>query len=178
MRINRPWRTCGFSLAETLVVMALLAVLLGLAVPGLTNLRSRHEVQAVAEEVRSSLMLARSQALMHQQRVVLCPVAVPGTCDTQGRWQQGWLVFVDGDHSGQREGQELVLQSRGPLPRGVLLQGNSTVSRGVRYGADGLGEGLGGTFILCSAGVNAIWKVVVNALGRPRMEKSEAPDCA
>ncbi len=171
-------RQQGFSLVETLVVMAVVAILLGLAVPGVVALRSRHALQAVAEDIWNSLVLARSQALVHQQRVVLCPAAPGSSCDTQGQWQQGWQVFVDGDHNGQREAQEPVLHSRGALPQGVSLQGNSTVSRGVRYGADGLGDGLGGTFTLCSTGVKEGRKVVVNALGRPRMEKVEAPDCS
>ena len=177
MRSQRQARMRGFSLAEALVVMALLAVLLGLAVPGVSALRSRQQLQAVAEEVWSSLVLARSQALVYQQRVVLCPLAPDHACDAQGRWLAGWQVFVDSDRNGQRSAQEALLQSRGALPAGVRLQGNSTVARGVRYGADGLGEGLGGTFILCSAGTPEGWKVVINALGRPRMEKTEGADC-
>lgn len=172
----------GWSLIEALVVLALLALLLGLAVPGVAGWRARHEQQAVAEDVWNSLMLARSQALQRQQRVVLCPLALAGGCDPQGQWQQGWLVFVDDNHNGVRDEAERLLQLRAALPMGLRLQGNSTVGQGVRYGPDGRIAGLGGSFSLCRAGGAQGggaegWRVVINALGRPRLEKSETLDC-
>ena len=172
-----PGPVLGFSLAEVLVVLALLAVLLGLAVPAVNSLRARHELQALAEEVWQSLMLARSQALAQQTRVVLCPAASDGVCDPQGQWAQGWLVFVDRQQNGRLDAEEPVLQSRGALPVGVRLAGNSTVNLGVRYGADGLGQGLGGTLTVCKPGLSEQWKVVINMLGRPRLEKADAMDC-
>lgn len=167
----------GFSLTEVLVVLALLAVLLGLAVPGVSRLRARHELQAVAEAIWQSLVLARSQALAQQTRVVLCPASPVGGCDPQGQWSPGWLVFVDSNHNGLRDADEPVLQSRGALPTGVRLQGNSTVNLSVRYGASGLGQGLGGTLVVCRPGLDEQWKVVINMLGRPRLEKVDAADC-
>lgn len=177
-------RRCGrgFSLLEALVVLALLAILTGLAVAGVAGLRSRHELQAVAEDVWNGMMLARSQALVHQQRVVLCPVTSDKRCDTQGQWQQGWQVFVDLNHNGQRDAQETLLQSWGGLQQGMRLSGNSTVNLGVGYGADGRSESRtggfqAGTLTLCRAGLDEGWKIVINSLGRPRLEKFEAPDC-
>lgn len=172
----------GFSLLEALVVLALLAVLLGLAVPGVAGLRSRHQLQAVAEDVWNSLMLARSQALVHQQRVALCPVAADLACDLQGQWNLGWQVFVDSNHNGQRDAGERLLQSHSGLPRGMHLQGNSTVANGVGYGADGRSESRtgafqAGTLVLCRVGLSEGWKIVVNALGRPRLEKTDVQEC-
>lgn len=173
----------GFSLVEVLVVLALLAVLLGLAVPGMAGLRARHELQAVAEDVWNSLMLARSQALVHQQRVALCPVTADRACDLQGRWQLGWQVFVDSNHNGLRDAHERVLQSRAALPQGMSVQGNSTVDRGLGYGADGRSESRtgafqSGTLVVCRSGLSGGWKIVVNALGRPRLEKTDGQECA
>lgn len=172
----------GFSLVEALVVLALLAVLLGLAVPGVGSLRQRHQLQSVAEDVWNSLVLARSQALVQQARVALCPAASAGVCDPQGQWGQGWLVFVDSNSNGLRDADELVLQSRGPLSPGVLLQGNSTVRLGMGYGGDGRSESRhggfqSGTYTVCKPGLAEQWKVVINMPGRPRMEKTEAADC-
>lgn len=172
----------GFSLVEVLVVLALLGVLLGLAVPGMGNVRVRHQLQGVAEDLWNSLVLARSQALVQQARVLVCPAASAQTCDLQGQWNAGWLVFVDRNRNGQRELDEPLLQSRGALPKGVQLQGNSTVRLGMGYGADGRSEGRSGgfqsgTYLVCKPGLTDQWKVVVNMLGRPRMERIEAADC-
>lgn len=178
-----PRTASGFNLIELLVVLTLLAVLLVLAVPGVSSLRARHELQAVAEDVWNSLMLARSQAMVQQARVVLCPAAASAqTCDAQGQWASGWLVFVDRNHNGLRDADEPVLQSRGALPPGVLLQGNSTVKLGMGYGGDGRSEGRSGgfqsgTYTVCNTGLVDQWRVVINMLGRPRLEKSEAAQC-
>ena len=189
MQTTTTWRTrpmhssaAGFSLIETLVVLTLLGILLGLAVPGMASWRHRHELQSVAEDVWNGLVLARSQALVHQQRVVLCPLSAQGVCDVQGQWQQGWQLFVDSNRNGQRDGQEPILLTRGALPAGTRLQGNSTVSRGVGYGAEGRSEGVSGgfqagTFTLCRSGLSEGWRVVVNALGRPRLESAAAVEC-
>ncbi len=171
------WARSGFSLVETLVVLAVVAVLLGLAAPGVATWRARHGLQAVAEDLWNGLVLARSQALVQQQRVVLCPLSAADGCDAQGAWSSGWQVFVDGNHSGQRDSGERVLLTRGALPAGVRLEGNSTVRLGVKYGTDGRSDSLGGTFTLCREGSPEGWQVVVNALGRVRMAQVGAPEC-
>ena len=53
----------GFTLLEALVVLALLAALVALAAPSLSGLRQKHQMQSQAEQMLSSLMLARSEAL-------------------------------------------------------------------------------------------------------------------
>ena len=171
------WTWSGFSLVETLVVLALVAVLLGLAAPGVATWRARHGLQAVAEDLWNGLVLARSQALVQQQRVVLCPLSASGECDAQGSWSSGWQVFVDGNHNRQRDSGERVLLTRGALPAGVRLVGNSTVRLVVKYGADGRSDSLSGTFTLCRLDSPEGWQVVVNALGRARMAQVGSPEC-
>ena len=176
----------GFTLLEALVVLAVLGVLLGLAVPVLQGLRERQQLQAEAEDFWSSLMLARAQALLAQQHVTVCAVSAAGVCQaTAGGpagWHGGWQVFVDANRNGQREGDERLLQQRSGSPARVRITGNSTVSRTIGYGADGRSESLSGAFqagtvTVCAAGQSAGWQVVINALGRPRLEKTETPNC-
>jgi type IV fimbrial biogenesis protein FimT len=177
----------GFTLLEALVVLALLAVLLSLAAPSFQGLRQMHQMQSQAEQLQASLLLARSEALRRQQRVTLC-VRVPAAhaepeCATAGTWAQGWLVFVDGNDSGRREASEPVLQLHEALPGFLSLQGNATVDRYISYGPQGRSQSTtgafkAGTMTLCGAGQAHVWRVVINAVGKPRLEKAERQDGA
>lgn len=171
----------GFTLLEALVVVALLSVLLALAVPGLTGQRERQQLQAQAEDFWSSLMLARAQALLHQQHVTVCS-ASHGVCDPAAGWHSGWLVFVDANRNGQRETDEHMVQQRGATPTAIRITGNSSVNRVIGYGAEGRSESLTGAFqagtvSVCASGQAQGWQVVINAVGRPRLEKAEMQTC-
>lgn len=177
----------GFTLLEALVVLALLAVLLSLAGPNLQGLRQKHQMQSQAEQLQASLLLARSEALRRQQRVTLCVrelSAGAGTqCATAGTWAQGWVMFVDGNDSGRREASETVLQLHGALPGFLKLQGNTTVDGYISYGPQGRSQSTSGAFqagtlTLCGAGQAHVWRVVINAVGKPRLEKTERQDNA
>ena len=180
-------RNRGFTLLEALVVLALLAVLLSLAGPNLQGMRQKHQMQSQAEQLQASLLLARSEALRRQQRVTLCvresSAGAGPLCATSGTWAQGWVMFVDGNDSGRREASETVLQLHGALPEFLKLQGNATVDRYISYGPQGRSQSTSGAFqagtlTLCGAGQNHVWRVVVNAVGKPRLEKAERQDSA
>lgn len=172
----------GFTLPEALMVVAVVALLLGLAVPGLTGWRERHQLQAQAEDFWNSLMLARAQALLHQQHVSVCAASAAGLCEAGAGWHGGWLVFVDANRNGQRETGEPLLLQRGGAPAHVRMVGNSTVNRVIGYAAEGRSASLSGAFLagtvtVCAPGLGEGWRVVINAVGRPRLEKSPMTGC-
>lgn len=180
-------RNRGFTLLEALVVLALLAVLLSLAAPSLQALRQKHQMQSQAEQLQSSLMLARTEALRRQQRVTLCVRAAAAgagpDCATAGTWAQGWVVFVDGNDNGRREATEAVLQVQEAIPGFLTLQGNATVDRYISYGPQGRSQSTtgafqAGTLTLCGAGQAHVWRVVINAVGKPRLEKVDRHESA
>lgn len=180
-------RNRGFTLLEALVVLALLAVLLSLATPSLQGLRHKHLMQSQAEQLQSGLMLARTEALRRQQRVTLCvresAIVVGPDCATAGTWTQGWVVFVDGNNNARREATEAVLQVQEALPAWMTLQGNATVDRYISYGPQGRSQSTtgafqAGTLTLCGAGQAHVWRVVINAVGKPRLEKADRTDQA
>jgi type IV fimbrial biogenesis protein FimT len=170
----------GFTLLEALVVLALLATLVALAAPSLSGLRQKHQMQSQAEQMLGSLMLARSEALQRQQRVTLCVLGLGGGCATEGSWGQGWLVFVDGNDNAVRDSTETVLLVHAALPPFLKLKGNATVNRYVSYGPEGRSQSISGgfqagTLTLCAPGQNATWRLVINAVGKPRLESAVLP---
>ena len=140
-------KTPGFTLLEALVVLALLAVLLTLAAPGMSGLRQQHQMQGQAEQLQASLMLARSQAVARQQRVTLCVQGAAQTCATQGSWAQGWLVFVDSNNSARRDPAEVIVERQDAMPEGFQLTVTNTVKSYFSYGGEGRSVSLSGAFM-------------------------------
>jgi len=172
----------GFTLLEALVVMALLGLMVSLAAPALSGLRQRHQLQAEAEGFFNSLVLARSEALRRQGRVSLCARASDGECDLQGRWQQGWLVFVDANGNARRDAQEPVLEVHPALPEPMRLSVSSTSPSYFSYGPEGrslstTGAFMAGTWQFCRLSAAEGWQVVSNALGKPRLQKYSPQGC-
>ncbi len=128
--MNRPVgkspRAVGFTLLEVLVVMALLGLMVSLAAPAMSALRQQHQLQAQAEGLLGSLVLARSEAMRRQQRVTMCARASDSACDASGTWQQGWLVFADANGNAQLEAGEALIEVRAPMPPALRWAVTST----------------------------------------------------
>ncbi|WP_353237902.1 GspH/FimT family pseudopilin [Limnohabitans sp.] len=173
----------GFTLLEALVAMALLGILVGLAAPAMSGLRTRQQLQGQGEAFLNSLVLARSEALRRQQRVSICAQGLDAQCDTLGRWQQGWLVFADTNHNGLRDSGEVLIEARSAVPVAIQVGVSNTVKTYFSYNAEGRsasasGAFMAGTWRFCRPGSSAGWQVVVNALGRPRIEAYTVQLCS
>lgn len=80
----------GFSLIELMVVVSILAISLGLAIPSLAPIFAEKRLNNAADLLTSHLQLARTEAM---KRGVNARVTV--TPNTNGDWSTGWTVFVD-----------------------------------------------------------------------------------
>ncbi len=61
----------GFSLAELLATMAIVAIALGSAVPSFSELGARNRLRNVVERLRSDIQLARAESLRRDRDVIL-----------------------------------------------------------------------------------------------------------
>lgn len=86
----------GFTLIESMVVVALTAVLAGLAAPSFIDSFRRYRVDATREDLAASINLARTEAIRTGQAVVLRRINACGVvlADNQD-WSCGWQVFAD-----------------------------------------------------------------------------------
>jgi type IV fimbrial biogenesis protein FimT len=77
----------GVTLVEMIVVMALFAIIVGIAAPGLADFISGQRAKTVAFDLTSDLLLARSEALKRNRSVTIEPIG--------GDWRSGWSASVD-----------------------------------------------------------------------------------
>ena len=184
-RTHQGTRQRGFTLVEAMVTLSLAVASLTAGAPMIKGVADAMRLNSASEGYFHSLMLARSEAIKRGSRVVLCKSADVATCTTQGRWEQGWLVFHDVNNNAKLDAGETVLARQEALPKGVRLIGNQPVASYVSYTSLGNtvtpGGGFqAGTFTLCnqSAGKSDAREIVIASSGRPRTKKVSLASCA
>lgn len=124
--VCRPSRG-GFTLIETLAVIALLAVTAVLATPSFVAWHVRDQVDARARALAATLAYARSEALRRGARVTVCRIDAARACLAAGQpcgsgitdWACGWAVLAE-------RGGTLALLRAQPLLAAVSITGVQT----------------------------------------------------
>lgn len=162
-------RSSGVTLVEMLTVLVILAILAGIGVPGLQELVRSNRMTVTANELLSSVNLARSEAIKRGARVDLVP-AGDGT-----DWDKGWIVFVDENNDQKPDAGEEIVLFHGAVPQGVHIRFDFSSSNpmGIAYTGTGrtrtnTGSTQFGSFLLEQDG-QIRRKLAINILGRARV---------
>lgn len=94
-------RQKGFTISELLVVMAIVAILLGIGVPSYRYITNSYRLSAEVNSLLGDLQYARAEAIKEGQTVIVCASIDGATCANNSVWQEGWIVFPDYNNNGQ-----------------------------------------------------------------------------
>lgn len=173
-----PRRQRGMTLIEQIMVVAITAVMAGVAVPPMHALLSRNRVQSAQMDLMAALQYARGSAAEGGTRVVFCPTRDASRCSDESLWDGGWLLAVDRNHDNQPDGAPLRV---GSSYAHVTIQ-STAGRRHVSFQPDGSAAGSNLTVLICQpGGGGSALAVVVSNSGRIRgadATSAQAAACA
>lgn len=121
-------RSKGFTLVELMVTIAVAAILIGIAMPSLSNLSASNALKSTTRDLISTINTARSQSISTRTQIQVNPAG--------GGWGAGWSIVYENDaveESQDFKPQEDVSIARTGgsggltfLPRGGLQGGPTT----------------------------------------------------
>lgn len=134
----------GLTLLEMMIVLALLGIVLGLAVPSATHIVEKHRMAAQLNYMSSVIQYTRFQAIDKHIVATLCPSPDLHTCDVNN-WNQPKILFADVNHNDVRDANEPLLHATPRMPNGVFMFGPRNI---VRFYEDGT-IGTPASILLC-----------------------------
>ena len=170
-----PSKQAAFTLLESLISLMIISIALTMALPNLSSILHRNRMDALITEFSSALYLARSESIKRGVTVTLCRSADGQRCMSKANspegWQQGWLVFADGNADANMEGDDrLIRVYRNPSDTFTLI-GNTYVDTKIHYLPTGRIHVLGGTIRVCAKDRSDVGKnIVLIATGRFRID--------
>lgn len=140
----------GFTLAELIIVLLIIAVLIAVSFPAMTQQLMRSEQRRVQYTGWGLLTHSKAAALSLRKTVVVCGSDTSITCN--GDWDQGLLAFFDDNRNRQRDADEQVLgfEPLGLQYGGLRWRGAGGRSYILFQSINGMPIGSNGSLIYCA----------------------------
>ena len=141
----------GLTVLELLIILAAIAVVVLIAVPGSDILLEKYRLTTAYSKLLNGLELAKSEAQMRGSTIIMCPSSNGHSCRRDHNWNHGWLVFTDGNGNGTAQDIELIQAFEAPNQK-IRISASGAVEAAVSFTATGLVEQNGtqaGQFRIC-----------------------------
>ncbi len=166
----------GLTLVELMIVLAVLAVSLSVGTPLFQDQIHSNRLRAEASRFLGAINLARSEAVMRNVAVSICPsaMAITGQAKCSGAYSGGWIVYANADRDKVVDADaDEVLQVFEGLPSGYRLtnrSGKTMAFELINYLPDGSSHS-SRTLMFCSPQGTSqpSLSIVINIVGRARL---------
>ena len=171
----------GMTVVELLIIVAALAVVVLIAVPGSSMLIENYRLKSASTALVEGLNLARGEALRRGSTVRVCPSSNGRFCRSDGDWAQGWLVYTDGNGDGTVQEIEMIRAFDGPNDK-VRVVARGAAERGVSFTIAGMmpdNDSNEAEIVFCHAGSDADSRtILIDAEGWVSLQTTPSGACS
>lgn len=169
MKKTRP---DGFTLVECLWALAVVAVLVGIALPAYSRAQARTRVALLQSELVEAMLHATRVSIASGSNVVICVGET--SCLPTPDWSKGWLAFIDADGDRALGATESTLLQHPTVSRGYRVT-SSAGRTFLVFNTKGATPGSNTTFTICDiAGRTQAQSLVIANSGRMRRQPATA----
>lgn len=167
----------GFTLVESLFVIAVFSILATMATSFLGSLQLKMEGRTAISLLASSLADARNTAISRQVAVATCGSRNASACDNL--WQEGVLVFLDPDGNNKPSSASDILGFyRIETNKGNITWKGFGAGSGLRFDRYGRASASNGSFTYCPGNKENQYarQIIINRGGRVRYSRDKNGD--
>ena len=173
-------QVAGYSLYEMVMTVAVVSVVLGLGVPSFYNMAANTRIRVEIDRLFHAIHHARKESVVKRRVMTICPTGDRISCDPNGDWQTGWMLFAnkDRDWPADRDPDEAIVMY-GDIDPDIRISANrkSFSLRSTELRATN------GTIVVCDRrGRGRAKALIVSYTGRPRVafenSRGEPYQCA
>ena len=162
MRSALQQRTRGFSLPETIGVLAIAGIGLALAVPSYQSLAHADRDAGSVNRLVTTLHVARNSAITRNATVTVCPSSNGTDCSGHA-WQDGWIAWSATGNSPDATTRQVLLSEGAQTGQQIQSPEFSTA---IEFHANGSAAATdasarSGRFFFCPAGSETVSRTVV-----------------
>lgn len=170
-------RCTGLTLIELMMILAVLAILVGIGTPSFRALIAGNQMTTAVNGYVAGFQQARLRAVSRASQTVACPSLDGQTCTGGLDWGRGWLIFDDDNRNRRLDPDETIVAVFQALR--PELGAHSSVGRPrLVYRADGSSGGSNLRVTVCDLRGRVPGRsIVVNQAGRPRTAPDELGRC-
>jgi type IV fimbrial biogenesis protein FimT len=173
----------GFTLIELMVAIAVLAVLLGIAVPSFNDATLSSKLGSYANYMVASTNLARGEAIKRNATITICISTDGTTCATTGGWEQGWIVGCQTTDNSVCDGagpNRIVFHRQQAVQPGIKIVENDPTVRALSFRPSGAGT-TPATLTICRATPTVGTQqrqVTISVTGRASVSRTTSSTCS
>jgi len=139
-------RSRGFTLIELMITLVIMALVITVGIPSLTEFVAAQRVRTAASDLVADIALARAEAIKESR-----PAILERLTGATGTWKDGWRVCVDFDRNGSCgtaevrkvttaiSGRSRVCATAADLANRIVFRPDGRI---VRVGTPGANDGL------------------------------------